>query len=131
MKNLSKQVLATLKKVNEMESTLYLEAKALLEDPMCYHVGDNSLDTWDEETLLKAIPAAVLLVDLTGGRPFHHLQAIFDASDTDTGLLYPFCKLKAEPLTRIEQIYHLAHMLHTAVEPLEMESVVKSLESGV
>lgn len=128
MKNLTNQALATLKKVAELETTLFHTAKAILIDPQSYHVGDNTLGTWDENTLQKAIPCAIQLIECTGESPFRHLQAIYDASDTDSGLLYPFSKLKPEPLTRIEQIYHVAQVIFGAVQPLELSAVIAELE---
>ena len=128
MKNLTNQALTTLKKVAELETTLFDTIKSILYDPQSYHTGDNSLDNWDEATLKKAIPCAVQLVELTGESPFRHLQAVYDAADTDNGLLYPFSKLKEEPRTRIEEIYHVAQLLFEAVKPLDLRAAVVELE---
>ena len=129
MKNLTKQALTTLKKVAELEMTLFNAAKAILYDPQSYHVDkENKLDSWDEKTLKKAIPCAVQLVELTGESPYRHLQAIYERIDPSNGLLYPFTKIKEQPRTRIEEIFNVAQLMFEAVKPLDLAATIAELE---
>ena len=130
MKNLTNQALTTLKKVAQLETTLYNAAKAILYDPQNYHIDNsNTLDNWDEKTLKKAIPSAIQLIELTGESPYRHLQAIFERTDPSHGLLYPFTKIKEQPRTRIEEIHNVAQLLFTTINPIELTSTIANLEN--
>ena len=128
MKKLTEEALVTLKRVAELELTLFNAAKGILYDPANYEVGDNSLDTWDVETLKRAIPCAVQLVELTGESPFRHLQAVFERTDSSHGLLYPFTKIKEGPRTRIEELFNVGELLFGAVNSLDLAATIAELE---
>ena len=119
--NVQGAILLLLGQVQELPKTLYERIKAIL-------YNTDSYETKEREKLKRLIPCAVEQIEATAETAHHRIQAVYDVVDDETGVLYPYSKLRPSCIAEIESIYSVSYLLFSAIPPDKLAQSISQLQ---